>query len=126
MMSKILSWLDKTYLAYEATKEMLSDEKCYEQFVCRVVGMPKEDQSWLIQQFEMIWGDLKNVQCEKENPATCHSFEKYVKKRIDRLSFFADKISNLHRKKDGSLSTLNKQLVELNDKFKALTQELGK
>ena len=79
---KILSWLDKTYLAYEATKEMLSDEKCYEQFVCRVVGMPKEDQSWLIQQFEMIWGDLKNVQCEKENSVTCHSFEKYVKKTI--------------------------------------------
>ena len=66
--------------------------------------------------------DLESLNKESRNPL----IEKYVKKRIDRLSFFANKISNLHRKKDGSLSTLNKQLVELNDKFKALSQELGK
>ena len=80
---KILSWLERSYLAYEATKEILSDDQCYQQFVCQLVSMPQEDRSWLIQQFEWIWEHPKKQQenCLKKNFA-CHKYEKYLEINI--------------------------------------------
>ena len=80
---KILSWLERSYLAYEATKEILSDDQCYQHFVCQLVSMPQEDRSWLIQQFEWIWEHPKKQQenCLKKNFA-CHKYEKYLEINI--------------------------------------------
>ena len=80
---KILSWLERSYLAYEATKEILSDDQCYQQFVCQLVSLPQEDRSWLLQQFEWIWEHSNKHQenCVKKN-FTCHKYEKYLEINI--------------------------------------------
>ena len=75
---KILSWLDKSYLAYEVAKETLSDFSCYEKIFCDLQKMPKEDKNWVLNTLSDMW----LIDCNEEPNSICHKYERFLKKSL--------------------------------------------
>ena len=75
---KVLSWLDKSYLAYEVAKESLSDSQCFVKIFCDLQNKPKEDKNWFLNAF----GGQFIISCAKKSKSTCHNYERFLKKSL--------------------------------------------